>query len=112
MKLSEFVSRDLRTESTEAWARKIGKGTDDIIRQGLNRKLGTDWTLATIAGRCTSVRYKGDTFEVLSIDGEPFLELHDIEFPPPAPPKPGEPYIITATRNYRFIGPEKPEQAE
>lgn len=95
--------RDLRTESTAAWAQNIATETDNIIREGLNRRLGEGWTLADLRGRITSVRYQGDKFETLSLDGVPFLELHDLEFPPPAPFKPGEPCIVTATRNYRFL---------
>lgn len=101
--ISLAESVNIADEARKAWANKIAAETDKIIREGLNRKIGEGWTLADLAGRCQSVRFHGAAFETLYVDGRPFLELHDLEFPNPPPAKPGDPMTLNATRNYRFL---------
>ena len=95
---------DIRGDLSRAWANKIAAGTEAIIREGINRKIGSDWTLDSLAGRCRSERWEGATFETYFIDNQPFLELHDLVIPSPEEPiSPGAPYVLNATRNYRYL---------
>lgn len=93
-----------RMHAQREFANKIARETDGIIRAALNRKISEAWTLADLEGRLTAApRTEGEHYDVLLIDGQPFLELHDLTMGSPEPYEPGAPHIITATRNYRFL---------
>jgi len=73
---------------------------DNIIREAINRKIGTDWTLEDLKGRC-HVTTSPNTYEVFYLDGraivkfdEPHLQQDFNELPK---------HAVSAHVKYAFI---------
>ncbi len=49
---------------------------DNIIREAINRKIGTDWTLEDLKGRC-HVTKSPNTYEVFYLDGKAIVKFDD-----------------------------------
>lgn len=98
---------DIRTEFSRLWAGDIARGTDGIIGKAILLATGERWQVLDM-NRVKSVRYQGDKFQTITLDGEPILELHDLEFVSAAVEGA---FKQTALQRYRFLGKAKDAEA-
>jgi hypothetical protein len=82
--------------------KKMVEQKDGIVRLAIDAAIGSAWTLDNVARRCQWVRVVGNTFETLAIDGEPALEMHDLEVSPAE--LRADSYVSSVTQRYRFLG--------
>lgn len=67
----------LAQETTFRVAGAMAARIDAVLGQAVSMAIGDEWTMTTIAGRLRSVREGRNTFEVIYLDDQPILELHD-----------------------------------
>lgn len=82
-------------------------GTDGIIARAILLASGQEWTLIDVASRVTSVRYRDDKHQVIYLDGEPILELHDPYFSGStlmSREEKDQRYSLKVSQNYRLLG--------
>jgi hypothetical protein len=82
--------------------RQFINSKEHLMRDALTKALGDEWTINDVKTRCQLVRRVGETVEVLTLDGEPILELHDPEFTPPM--MEGDRYVAHVHQKYRWLG--------
>jgi hypothetical protein len=75
---------------------------ESVIKQALSRALGDRWTMIDVKERCQFIRQIGKPFQVLTLDGEPILQLHDPTYMQPI--RDGDRYIAKIDQQYRFLG--------
>lgn len=75
---------------------------ESVIRQALSRALGDRWTMVNVKERCQFIRQIGKPFQLLTLDGEPILQLYDPTYMQPI--RDGDRYIAKMDQQYRFLG--------
>lgn len=81
---------------------KIVSQKEGIVSEVICTVLGRCWTRSDIINRCIWKRRADESFETLFVDGEPVLELHDLEFTPAV--MEGDRYVRHVTQRYRKLG--------
>ena len=76
----------------------LARGIDDLISKAVTAAIGGGWTIADLRGRIRSIRYAGQPQELLTLDGEPILELWPVELK--SSHEDGR-FLMTATRRCR-----------
>ncbi|MBM95999.1 MAG: hypothetical protein CMI09_09170 [Oceanospirillaceae bacterium] len=76
---------------------------EEIIREAINRKIGTDWVPEDLKGRCYITK-SPNTYEVFYLDGEPLVrfEFEDMRFHHDFNKLPA--HVVSAQIKYAFIG--------
>jgi hypothetical protein len=75
---------------------------EGLFRMALDAACPDGWVLADLKTRCRLERIVGTTYETLLLDGEPILEIHDVEFHEPV--MEGDRWVGRLAQNYRFLG--------
>lgn len=76
------------------------KKKEDIIREAINRKIGTDWTLEDLNGRYCMTK-PPNTYEVFYLDGKPIVKFDDPHFQQDLSELTR--YVVSAHIKYAFI---------
>lgn len=98
--LASDLNRELDTIS-DRFSTTLASKKEDVIRFAISKRIGTEWTLESLKGRCYSQK-SPSTNEVFYLDGEPLVEFSDVsmEQDTSEPTK----HLISAHIKYKIIG--------
>lgn len=80
---------------------RMTKQQEEIVRTAIGNVLG-DFVVLDAAQRCRWTRRVGEAFQILHLDGQPILELHDLELPTQEFKE--DRYVFNFTQKYRLLG--------
>ena len=75
--------------------------TDQVITDAIDNAIGKGWSIEGLMGRLERIRCDGDTYETITIDGKPVIELHDPEL---TTRDDDGAVVLVAEQKYRILG--------
>lgn len=93
-------ARDWYSEWASKLSRELAAKKDELIREAINRRIGTDWKLEDMRGRLNLIIDARKPEQVLCLDGTPILELHPLTTGTSAE---GHATMMNASFQWRFL---------
>ena len=86
---------------SDRFSTTLASKKEDVIRFAISKRIGTEWTLEDLKGRCYSQK-SPSTNEVFYLDGKPLVEFGDVSIEQDTSDQTKR--IISANIKYKVIG--------
>ena len=86
---------------SDRFSTTLASKKEDVIRFAISKRIGTEWTLEDLKGRCYSQK-SPSTNEVFYLDGKPLVEFGDVSIEQDTSDQ--TKHIISANIKYKVIG--------
>jgi len=85
---------------SDRFSTTLASKKEDIIRFAISKRIGTEWTLESLKGRCYSQK-SPSTNEVFYLDGKPLVEFSEVSIEQDTSDQ--TKHIISASIKYKII---------